>query len=83
MIEKFFLIGEESDKRYAICESCDSLNSSKICGECGCYMPFKVRLAWLDCPLKKWDTSDKIDYDAPINPDTQDNSSKEEIIIVP
>lgn len=44
------------EKRTEICKSCTSLNKYKICKECGCFMPMKVRLEGfgVKCPLDKW-----------------------------
>jgi len=48
-----------SKKRYSICKTCKSFNSTtKICKECNCFMPLKVRIPlWLhkiQCPKGKW-----------------------------
>lgn len=83
MISKFFLKAEIAEQRYSICQSCDQLNSFNVCKECSCYMPFKTRIPWTDCPMNKWSTSDQFDENDPINPNTEPEKSKEEIIIVP
>ena len=41
-------------KRLEICKTCDK-NNSNFCHLCNCFMPAKVRFAFSDCPLKKWD----------------------------
>ena len=48
-----------SQHRYSICETCESFeNIFKICKECGCFMPLKVRipptLHKISCPKGKW-----------------------------
>ena len=46
---------EIQDKRLAICEGCDSRNKIlNICKECGCYIPFKIKLSESECPINKW-----------------------------
>lgn len=44
-----------SEQRINICESCEefrvTLNQCKVCG---CFMPVKVRLKPMKCPLDKW-----------------------------
>jgi hypothetical protein len=40
--------------RMDICNSCDRLNSMKICKECLCFMPFKVKIPIVSCPIGKW-----------------------------
>ena len=41
-------------KRYAICSECDQLSKFKFCNSCGCFMPIKVKIASVSCPLAKW-----------------------------
>jgi hypothetical protein len=41
-------------KRYAICVECDKITKIRTCKECGCFMPFKVRLTGAECPIGKW-----------------------------
>jgi hypothetical protein len=47
-----------SKKRYSICQSCDSFNSTlKTCKLCNCFMPLKVRVPEflkVKCPKGKW-----------------------------
>lgn len=50
---------ELSKHRYSICQSCERFNASlKICKECNCFMPLKVRipitLHKIKCPIGKW-----------------------------
>lgn len=49
-------VDEQAQKaRMSICLTCDKFNSLlKTCGECGCYMPAKVKYAQSTCPLRKW-----------------------------
>ena len=44
----------EAKARYDICRECDSLSIIRLCKECGCFMPLKVRIKSVTCPLKKW-----------------------------
>jgi hypothetical protein len=39
--------------RLNICNGCDRLHA-RICGECKCFMPMKVKLAHAECPIGKW-----------------------------
>ncbi len=41
-------------KRYEICKQCDELSSLKFCNKCGCFMPLKVRIESVSCPVQKW-----------------------------
>ena len=44
-----------SIKRLAICETCYRFQKTlRICKECTCFMPFKTRMDYVDCPLGKW-----------------------------
>jgi hypothetical protein len=43
---------EERARRLAICKSCEHFDAdARRCRVCTCYMPWKVRLASLHCPL--------------------------------
>ena len=53
------LTEKEIDKyaveRMNICRSCDQLKSRlPLCKQCGYFMPVKVRLKWVSCPIGKW-----------------------------
>jgi len=38
-----------------ICLQCDQFfKPTKQCKKCGCFMPVKVRIPGMHCPLKKW-----------------------------
>ena len=41
-------------KRYDICKQCDKFTEEKLCFQCGCFMPLKVRKIDAYCPLGKW-----------------------------
>lgn len=45
---------QDAEKRLAICRTCDHMNSLKMCGQCGCFMPAKVRLKHTYCPIQQW-----------------------------
>jgi membrane protease subunit (stomatin/prohibitin family) len=38
----------------SICEECPKFTKLKFCEECGCFMPVKVKLKDVKCPLDKW-----------------------------
>jgi hypothetical protein len=40
--------------RIKICQECESLTKLKFCIECKCFMPVKIWIKNLDCPLGKW-----------------------------
>lgn len=42
------------EQRYNICKTCDSFTSLKMCQECSCIIPLKIKLSKATCPLKKW-----------------------------
>src|SRR5215831_2559614 len=51
----FLASKETAEARMAICKDCPSFQSFlRTCAECGCFMPAKVRLPNVECPLKKW-----------------------------
>ncbi len=41
-------------ERLAICESCDRYTDSKTCELCQCFMPLKVSMSNVKCPIDKW-----------------------------
>ena len=42
-------------EKYAFCLECDRFKRlTKRCKECGCFMPLKVRVPGLHCPIGKW-----------------------------
>ena len=44
-----------SKSRLSICNDCDKfLKHIKVCNECYCFMPLKVKLAGVVCPVGKW-----------------------------
>jgi hypothetical protein len=46
-------IGEE---RLEICKKCEYIELDTLrCSQCGCFMEYKTKLPFSDCPLKKWD----------------------------
>jgi len=52
-------VNDSPKERYNICKSCDRLNKlTKICKECGCFMPAKTKLKGKLCPLNKWSNCD-------------------------
>jgi len=51
---------EPKDPRAAIairietCKACPELNALNFCRQCGCFMPAKVRIKSVSCPIGKW-----------------------------
>ncbi len=43
-----------ADERMQTCESCDRYTAKKTCEICQCYMPLKVVMANMKCPIDKW-----------------------------
>ena len=41
-------------ERLAICEACDRYTKKKTCEICQCYLPLKVTMANMACPIDKW-----------------------------
>ena len=42
-------------EKYAFCLECDRFQRFiKRCKECGCFMPLKVNVPGLHCPIDKW-----------------------------
>ena len=52
----YVLISKEvRDARYAVCKACPKLRAlTKICKECGCFMPAKTWLKNAKCPDYWW-----------------------------
>lgn len=49
-----YVTKEKEEERYALCEACPYLLSTKQCSKCGCVMPAKVKLLHAVCPIDKW-----------------------------
>lgn len=46
---------QERERRAAICAECPSLRKEEYrCGECGCYLKFKIAMGTSECPINKW-----------------------------
>lgn len=44
-----------AEERLNICAGCEFFNSYlKTCRKCGCYLPVKVKIKFVSCPLNKW-----------------------------
>ena len=41
-------------EKFEICKSCQFLRRNSTCKKCNCFMPFKVRLPLMKCPINKW-----------------------------
>lgn len=51
---EFFASEETITQRYETCKSCPSYSMLKICAECKCIMPLKVKIKSAVCPIGKW-----------------------------
>lgn len=40
--------------RIDTCKLCPELNALRMCRQCGCFMPAKVRIKNASCPIGKW-----------------------------
>ena len=46
---------EQAAARMEICKVCPRMQSvMKVCKECGCYLPAKVKFTMSVCPIGKW-----------------------------
>jgi hypothetical protein len=46
-------------QRITICMSCDRFSKyTRLCKECGCFMPAKTKLRGSFCPIGKWGKED-------------------------
>lgn len=45
---------EEIQEKLAICQSCEHLNTDRVCTACGCGVDLKVKKRTTSCPLGKW-----------------------------
>jgi hypothetical protein len=54
LISSIFASQKTVQDRQAICNQCDRLTAIKLCKECGCVIPAKIRLRPVSCPLGKW-----------------------------
>ena len=50
----FFASEETVTQRSELCNNCPSYSRLKICAECGCIMPLKVKIKSSVCPIGKW-----------------------------
>ena len=44
----------DAKAKYAICKQCEFFNEYKFCKQCGCFMPIKVLIPGVECPINKW-----------------------------
>ena len=66
----FFVTRKEAEDRLNVCKTCDIfVQSLKLCGDCKCYMPFKVILSMYSCPKNKWGQSNSAETNNPFTPD--------------
>ena len=43
-----------AQERLAICGVCEHYTQSSTCGLCQCFMPAKVKMSNMKCPIDKW-----------------------------
>lgn len=43
-----------SKQKFEICQKCEFLRNNSTCKKCNCFMPIKVRIPNLKCPVNKW-----------------------------
>jgi hypothetical protein len=52
---RIFVTKEVVKHRFSICNKCKYYKKfTKICAECGCWMPLKRKLKYVGCPKDKW-----------------------------
>lgn len=50
-----FVPSHIAQRRYTICRECEFFRPFlKQCSQCNCFMPAKVRLGNVGCPVHKW-----------------------------
>lgn len=54
LVSSLFTTAQIANERMAICKTCPKLTPIKLCRNCGCVMPAKVRLRHSECPELKW-----------------------------
>jgi hypothetical protein len=52
--QEFFASDELITQRSELCKDCPSYSKLKICAECNCIMPLKVKIKSAVCPIGKW-----------------------------
>ena len=52
--QQFFASEETITQRSELCSNCPSYSLLKICAECRCIMPLKVKIKSTVCPIGKW-----------------------------
>lgn len=53
--DKFDELKKQAVDRMKICIQCEEFRSNiKQCKQCGCFMPAKVLMSKMKCPLDKW-----------------------------
>lgn len=53
-LSSMFATTEMIQRRLATCGACPHLSGIKVCTQCGCIVPLKVRLRGSECPLQFW-----------------------------
>jgi hypothetical protein len=47
---------DETRSRLDICNTCEEYNkTTRTCAQCSCFMPLKVLMPFVKCPLGKWE----------------------------
>lgn len=53
-VSSIFTSSEIAAQRMSICNKCPELTKLKLCRDCGCIVPAKIRLIHASCPRDKW-----------------------------
>ena len=53
-VPNIFVPAAIATERMTVCKTCPEFTTIKLCKQCGCVMPAKVRLSLASCPLQKW-----------------------------
>ena len=49
-----FLTKEQIEERMNLCKACDNFTEKQFCKICKCYMPLKIKVRRMECPIGKW-----------------------------
>lgn len=51
----FYVNDEIAEQRMSICTNCEFFKeSTNQCDKCGCFMKYKTKLKFCECPIGKW-----------------------------
>lgn len=52
--ENYLVSRDVRKRRLNTCKKCSYLINKKQCGQCGCFVYFKSKISFEDCPMKFW-----------------------------